>query len=252
MKNNSILKGQATHQYIMHGRKIDIPDKVVTHILEKMFPKDRFLPERFTEATNINKCCGTCFKVDLCTIDISLFQEIRADTAEEELRVLILEAYTEAQKELEKYATPFFILLPSKYWYITRNRSSYSPHAKLSDIIDFAQKIDGYISNWIDVYLGFAQAITQNSDAWSYLCKRIDYSPEKIMLWKNGNYRIIGGSFDDRDYCTRNTLAELGAEYSIENLNIIRECLPFITLKKLDCPIQFYFREDEYLEMFAK
>lgn len=252
MKNNSILKGQETHQYTMHGREIDIPDTVVTHILEKMFPKNRFLPERFTETENINRRCGTCFKVDLSTIDISLFQKIRADTTEEELRLLILEAYTEAQKEPEKYATPFFILLPCEDWYATRNRSRYSHHANISDIKDFAKKIDGSISNWIDIYLGFAQEISHNSNAWSYLCKQIDYLPEKFMLWKNGSYRMIGGSFDDRDYCTRNTLAELGSELLIENLNLIREIVPFITLKKLDCPIQFYFREDEYLEMFAK
>ena len=130
---------------------------------------------------------GKWFDVNPSAIDQKLFEKKREDSRQETTRKLILDAFTMVKKNLEKYGKPFQTMIPEKTWEAKTVRGLKRLATSLGDCI----------ADWVHQALEWAQRIA-NGESWEAICNEADTANwYRLVVWKNGYARLIGGSRND-------------------------------------------------------
>lgn len=124
------------------------------------------------------------FEVKPQAIDQKLFEEKKKDKRQETTRQLILEAFAEMKDKPEKYGKNFKTMMPKKTW-------SSKIVVQLKGI---ASKLGDHNADWVEQGLEWAQRIA-NGESWESICNDKDTANwYRLVVWKNGYARLIGGS----------------------------------------------------------
>lgn len=159
---------------------------------------------------------GEPHEVNIATINRSLFEEKREDQKQEMTRLLILEAFAEADKN-PAYAA-FSTVIPKKTWEV-----------KTAGQLDkISQDWGGHTADWREQALEFAQRIS-NGESWEDICNKADTLDwYRMVWWKNGRMRLVGGSRENSD---KDAPADFGAEnWHAERRNA--SAVPLIVIPK--------------------
>lgn len=130
---------------------------------------------------------GKWFKVKPLAIDQTLFQNKRKNEKQEKTRQLILEAFEELKKNPKKYGKNFRTMMLNKEW----------SSKTVAEFKEMACKLGNHMANWVEQALEWAQRIA-NGESWEDICNKLDSADwYRLVVWKNGCIRGIGGSVDD-------------------------------------------------------
>lgn len=133
---------------------------------------------------------GKVFVVDPNTINRKLFLEKRDDEHQEKTRKLILKAFAEVDGNPERYAKPFKTMIPEGNWNMPR---------QIFDIRYAAKFWGGYIADWVEQSLEWAQRI-HNGEPWIAICNKSDTANySRVSIWKDGDAHRIGGACKSED-----------------------------------------------------
>lgn len=150
------------------------------HFAEEKEPED--IEEEFKPKVPIE---GEWFLVDPLGINQRLFKNRRGDHAEEQLRQLIREAFTELNKKPEKYAKAFETMMPVKTW--TEKKS-------VEELKALASQIGDHNADWVELALEWAYRI-QSGESWKSFCHEGDTANwYRIVIWKKGDVWSVGGA----------------------------------------------------------
>lgn len=128
---------------------------------------------------------GKLFEVNPLEIDRSDFAGQKKDMRQEETRQIIQDAFKEVDKHPEKYASSFYTMIPEKYWNGYKDVEYMNLYSKM---------LGGLTADWVEQALEWAQRI-HNGESWETICNNADTARwYRIILWKNGYYRLVGGS----------------------------------------------------------
>lgn len=164
------------------GRKATFDDVVSFNVTEeaKTDEKIAILKKDFEMANTPTE--GKLFEVNPLEIDRSKFEKVFTDTQMENTRQTIQEAFEEVDKSPEKYAHPFYTLIPE-----------HKPCRVLAETIDYAKELGGYMADWVEQAMEWAQRIC-NGESWKKMCKDADNANYiRIVKWKDGRVRLVGG-----------------------------------------------------------
>ena len=132
---------------------------------------------------------GVPFEVNPLGIDRSLFEKKRKNSKQDYTRRCILEAFEEVDAHPKKYGKPFKTLMPAKTW----------DWKTVGELKKLAAKLGDHMANWVEQFLEWAQRI-QNGESWEAICNEADTANWcRLIKWKNGYARVIGGSRKDGD-----------------------------------------------------
>jgi len=148
------------------------------------------------------------FKVDPRSINSTHFLMKRDDKKEEEIRELINEAL-EVAKNNSNYDRPFKTTEAQKNWSV----------GTLLLFKSIAEKIyGGHVTDWVEQCLEWAQKLEAGM-SWNELCAKIDNTKYyKVVAWKRGQYRLIGGCTTSRKYYTPTHIGEtVGLNQKLRN-----------------------------------
>lgn len=127
---------------------------------------------------------GKWFEVNPASINQKLFKKQRIDKMQELTRQIILEAFAEVKNNPEKYAGPFETKISEKMW----------KSVTFKELEEYANNLGWHIADWVEQALEWAQRIS-NRESWTAVCNDPDTASWcRIVLWKNGYARIVGGS----------------------------------------------------------
>lgn len=151
--------------------------------------------------------------VDPLVMHRNLFKAKREDSMQEETRQLILRAFEEVKKE-SRYARRFRIMMPEQTLGFKNVR----------ELRYLASEMGGYIADWVEQALGWAQLI-HNGQSWEDICNKPDMANcYRLVRWKNGGYRLVGGS--QLDNC--NNPASYVSEFSLNENCYLTFAVPLI------------------------
>lgn len=142
---------------------------------------------------------GKWFEVNPKTINQKLFKQKRNDVEEQWTRQIILEAFKEVKNNPEKYAKTFETMMPEKTW----------PARTVFQLINLSSVLGDHMADWVEQALEWAQRI-HNGETWESICNEPDTAKYyRLIIWKNGFAKIIGGSsvencLDSATYLSRN------------------------------------------------
>lgn len=106
------------------------------------------------------------------------------------VRQIIKEAFAEVDKRPERYAAAFYTLIPKKRW---------DGYKSIAELKAYARCLGGLMANWVEQALEWAQRI-DNGESWDNICKESDtVNYYRMIRWKNGHCRLVGGSLKDGD-----------------------------------------------------
>lgn len=166
----------------VNGREITFTEKEHGSILEKHFSDKEIEQDKAAEIAQVPKE-GKWFKVNPLAIDENLFKKERRDSKQEETRQLILEAFEEMKKD-SKYAKPFKTMMPEKT----------GTSKTVSELKEMAKELGDHNADWVEQSLEWAQRIA-NGETWESICNDRDTANwYRIVVWKNGYCRLVGGS----------------------------------------------------------
>lgn len=162
---------------------------------------------------------GKLFEVNPMGIDRSLFEKTMEDRRQELTRDIIQEAFAEVDKHPEKYASPFYTLIPEKNW------EGYKTALELKA---YAEDLGDHMTDWVEQALEWAQRIA-NGECWENIYYKIDKTKyRRMIVWKNGFFRFVGGS------CIEHY--ERPASYidyiDCTSISAVHSTVPLVTLKK--------------------
>ena len=156
------------------GREMTFTEEELTAILE----------DHFTFATSKRPTEDVPFEVNPLGIDRNLFKKKRKDEQQEKTRQLILEAFTEMDKNPGKYGKSFKTLMPKKTWVW----KTVDAHREL------ATKLGDHMADLVEQFLEWAQRI-QNGETWKAICDKADSANwYRLIEWNNGYALLVGGS----------------------------------------------------------
>ena len=125
---------------------------------------------------------GKWFQVNPKAINRALFKNKRIDEEQERVRKLILEAFSEVDKN-SKYSEPFETMIP-----VRPKSFNFEKEVK-----EFAKQIGDSQTNWIEQALEWAQRIS-NGETWESLCNQPDYNKWfRLIIGKEDKSWFIGG-----------------------------------------------------------
>lgn len=128
---------------------------------------------------------GKLFEVNPLGIDRSKFEMSMSNWRQERTRQIIQEAFAEVDNDPEKYASAFYTLIPEKKW---------NDFKTIVELKMYANDLGGLMADWVEQALEWAQRIC-NGEAWEDICNNADTANwYRMILWKNGHYRLVGGS----------------------------------------------------------
>lgn len=132
------------------------------------------------------------FQVTPMAINQKLFEIKRKGKMQEKTRKLIIEAFAEMNKNPEKYGRNFQTMVPSKTW----------KEKQVVQLKEIACKLGDHNADWVEQALEWAQKIF-NGVSWEEICVEIDKSAwYRLVVWKSGKARIVGGSAAKNRYST--------------------------------------------------
>lgn len=162
---------------------------------------------------------GMLFEVNPLEIDRRKFEKPRSDPRQEVTRLIIMEAFTEVDKYPEKYASPFYTLIPEKNWNGSKT---------VEELRTYANDLGGLVANWIEQAMEWAQQISKGK-SWEAICNKPDNSKWlRIIVWKNGYFRLVGSS---RNFFGGNP-ASLVNFSDYDSYDRVDETVPLVVLKK--------------------
>lgn len=173
----------------IHGRERTFSEKELIAILEKYFSNEA------TEQATTAKVAqvpteGQWFEVNPQTINQSLFKNKRKDERQERTRKLILEAFAEVKSSPEKYGRKFKTMMPKKTW----------TSKTVAELKQLACEFGNHNADWVEQSLEWAQRIC-NGESWEAVCNKADTANcYRLVVWKNGYARLVGGSHNDNNY----------------------------------------------------
>lgn len=172
----------------VNGRKMTFSEKALTAIVEKhLSTKDT---KKATTAEVAKKPTEEkWFEVKPQTIDQNLFlfrHNARKDEQQEEIRLLIVDAFKEMEIDPERYGKNFKTMFPKR----TRSMSL----ENVGELKAMASKLGDHNADWVEQSLEWAQRIA-NGETWESICNDPDTAKwGRLVKWKNGYTRVIGGS----------------------------------------------------------
>jgi len=199
----------------VNGREMTFSEKELTYILEEHFKCEKSkVKQNVTEVTQI-PTEGKWFRVSLLTIDPNLFREKRSDSMQESTRQLILEAFEEVKKN-SKYTKPFKTMILQKTW----------SSKTVGELEKLARKLGDRNADWVEQALEWAQRIA-NGESWEDICNKADTSSwYRLVVWKNGYVRIVGGSHKRYN----NNPVSCVLNYDLCDYGIISYSVPLVVL----------------------
>ena len=177
------------------GREITFEEVKNISILEEHFKSKKF--EVKSNATEVAQVPteGKWFRVDPLAIDQNLFKEKREDSRQEATRQYILQAFEEMKKN-SKYARPFKTMIPEKTW----------ERKTVKELKELAKSLGDHNADWVEQALEWAQRIA-NGESWEDICNKKDTANwYRLVVWKNGYARLVGGSQEDCNYHPASTV----------------------------------------------
>ena len=168
----------------IHGKEMSFSEQELIAFLERHVEPETIL--KVIQVPTEEKW----FEVNPQAIDQSVFQEKRNDVKQEVTRKLILEAFAEVKKYPEKYGRKFETMMP-KYTWVSKTAS---------ELDKLACELGSHNADWVEQALEWAQRIC-NGEKWEAICNHSDTSSSyRMIVWKSGNYRLVGGSRIDESY----------------------------------------------------
>ena len=173
----------------VNGKEMTFSEKELISILKEHFKSEESKVNEHALEVAQRPTEGKLFKVDPLSIDQELFKKKRRDSRQEATRQYILEAFEEVKKN-SKYAKPFKTLMPEKTW----NSKT------VSELKELASSLGDHNADWVEQALEWAQRIA-NGEAWEEICNKRDTANwYRLVVWKNGYARLVGGSRYDHDF----------------------------------------------------
>ena len=127
---------------------------------------------------------GMLFEINPLKIDKTRFETPREDSQQEWTRKIIRKAFEEIFKLPEKYAMSFYTLIPEK---------NGNGHQTVSQLEEYAEVLGGTMVDWVEQALEWAQRL-DNGESWEDVCNKEDnVKVYRVIIWKNGRKRIVGG-----------------------------------------------------------
>ena len=131
---------------------------------------------------------GKLFEINPFGMDRSHFKKERGNQRQEWTRQIINEAFAEIDKCPQKYAEPFYTLIPEKTW---------DDYKTVDELKQYAKDLGGQMADWIQQALEWAQCIC-NGKTWEDVANNADTAKwYRMIIWKNGLCRLVGGSRDN-------------------------------------------------------
>lgn len=138
---------------------------------------------------------------------------------QEFIRQIIQEAFAEVDKNPEKYASAFYTLMPEKKW---------NGYKTIAELKAYANDLGGQMADWVEQVLEWAQRLF-NGESWEAICNSADTANwYRIILWKYGYYRLVGGSRNINDSSPASLVHIRDYNYKYRFYNIV----PLVVLKK--------------------
>ena len=153
------------------------------------------------------------FQVNPLGIDQELFNQPREDIKQERVRKIILSAFEEMKKN-SKYLRPFKTMMPKKSW----------SSKTIIEIKELACELGDHNADMYEQALEWAQRIA-NGETWESICNEPDNSNwYRVIIWKNGNARIFGGS----RMCENKNPATTIYFHFYTNYKVIKHMVPLV------------------------
>ena len=182
----------------VNGREMTFSEKELIAIIEKHLSET-------TQQTNTAKVAqkpteDAWFEVKPQAIDQKLFEKKRKEYRQEATRKLILEAFAEMKENPEKYGKNFKTMMPQKTW----------SSKTVAQLKEMASKLGDHNANWVEQALEWAQRIA-NGESWEGICNAKDTANwYRLVVWKNGYARLVGGSVCYDDYKPASDVYDIG------------------------------------------
>ena len=158
------------------------------------------------------------FKINPSAIDRSKFKKFFDNRVQENIRTIIDNALTMVDKYPEKYDCTFYTLMPKKIWDSSKTAE---------ELIDYATELGGYMGDWVEQALEWAQRIC-NGESWEDICNKPDTANwTRMVVWHGGFVRLIVGSKNDNNNFPP-THIDFGACYGC---NCFWMVIPFVVIK---------------------
>lgn len=162
---------------------------------------------------------GMLFEVNPLGIDRSKFEKPMSNRRQEWTRQIIQEAFAEVDKHPEKYASEFYTLIPEKKW---------NGYKTVAELKAYANDLGGQMADWVEQALEWAQRIF-NGESWETICNNVDTANwYRVILWKNGYYRLFGGSRGSSNSSTASDVSN----YDFDSDDRFYYTVPLVVLKK--------------------
>lgn len=153
---------------------------------------------------------GHWFKVNPKTIDQKLFQNQREDEKQEEMRLIILEAFDMLKSNPKKYGRTFETMIPNKLW----------DEMSVKNLKILARNLGDHIANWVEQAFEWAQRIC-NGESWEDVCNKKDTALFwRLVVWKDNYTKRVGGSYLSGGYF--NNSPSYISEDSYEDTDYVR------------------------------
>ena len=183
----------------IHGREKTFSEQEIIAILEKHFSNDATKSETTANVAKV-PTEDRWFEVNLQDINQSLFEKEKKDGRQEKTRKLILEAFAEAKRKPEKYGRKFKTMMPKKTW----------TDKTVKELRQLAWELGDHNADWVEQALEWAQRIC-NGESWEAVCNNADTANwYRVILWKNGYYRLVGGSRSNYNYSPASDVSSIG------------------------------------------
>lgn len=139
------------------------------------------------------------FEVNPMEIDRSMFEDDgkRSIFGSFEYKVKacknkINNAFSEVDKNPEKYASSFYTLIPDIYENLNNSKN-------MDELKAQANELGGNMADWVEQYLEWAQRIS-NGETWEDLCKKADTAGfRRMIIEKNGEPLLVGHSIWEKE-----------------------------------------------------
>ena len=109
--------------------------------------------------------------------------------------------------------------MPEKKW---------NGYKTVAELKAYANDLDGQMADWVEQALEWAQRLF-NGESWETICNNADTANwYRVILWKNGCYRLVGGSREDDNL---NPASDV-FDYDCSSNDGIINTVPLVVLKK--------------------
>ena len=99
--------------------------------------------------------------------------------------------------------------MPEKKW---------NDYKTVAELNAYANDLDGQMADWVEQALEWAQRLF-NGESWETICNNADTANwYRVILWKNGCYRFVGGSRNDY-YCHPASDVSFGGCNSVDRVS---------------------------------